>query len=200
VSNPARGWYAVAAGVALVTAVVTGLSGVVRATDLIDEVQGFEHFRGERSTTFTPVQTGEYTVYHEYLTARPGDPYSGNDAPPEAFTITVTSPDGSAVPVRPSGASAYGWGDKKADALVSFDATAGVDYFISADGAYGRLAVGRTIPGAPFYGFGPTLVVAAAVLVACLVGSVVVRSKRRRPAVPPPPPWPDLSRSAPPRM
>src|SRR5262245_59699812 len=124
VSVPGRGWYAVAGGVALVTVVVTGLSGVARATELIDEVESFEHFRGEQALTFTPPESGEYTVYHEYRTARAGDPYSGNDAPPEEFTIRVTTPDanGSEVPVRRSNASAYGWGSKKSNALVSFDA------------------------------------------------------------------------------
>jgi hypothetical protein len=183
--------------VALVTVVVTGVLGVARATHLIDDVQSFEHFRGEQATTFTPAQSGEYTVYHEYRTARAGDPYSGNDAPPEAFTIRVTSGDGSEVPVRRSNASAYGWGDRKSNALVSFDATAGEAYSISAGGAYGQLAVGPTVPGAPLYGFGPTLLIAGVVLLACLVGALVIRSKRRRSAIPPPPRL-DLAGSAPP--
>ena len=199
---PGRGWYAVAGGVALVTVAVTGLLGVARATDLIDEVESFEHFRGEQALTFTPGESGEYTVYHEYRTGRAGDPYSANDAPPEAFTLRVTTPDvnGSEVPVRRSNASAYGWGDRKSNALVSFDATAGEAYFISAGGAYGQLAVGPTVPGAPLYGFGTTLFIAGVVLLVCLAGTLVVRSKRRRPAIPPPPQWPDLSRPAPPRM
>jgi hypothetical protein len=178
--HPGRGWYAVAAGLAVVTVAATGVMGYTRATELIDEVDGFEHFRGEQAATFQAEETGEYTVYHEYRTARPGVPLSGHDDPPEAFTITVTSADGSDVPVRSSGASAYGWGDRKSDALVSFDATAGEEYFVSANGAYGQLAVGPTVPSGPLYGFGPTLVVAALVLVACLVATLVVRSRRRR--------------------
>jgi len=195
---PGRGWYAVTGGVALVTVGVTALLGVARATDLIDEVESFEHFRGEQALTFTPPESGEYTVYHEYQTARAGVPSSGDDAPPEAFTIRVTTPDasGTEVSVRRSNALAYGWGDKKSNALVSFDATAGEAYFISAGGAYGQLAVGPTVPGAPFYGFGTTLFVAGVVLLACLAGTLVVRSKRRRPAIPAPPRWPDPSRPA----
>jgi hypothetical protein len=108
--------------------------------------------------------------------------------------------NGSEVPVRRSNAPAYGWGDKKSNALVSFDATAGEAYFLSAGGAYGQLAVGPTVPGAPLYGFGTTLFIAGVVLLACLAGTLVVRSKRRRPAIPPPPQRPDLSRPAPPRM
>ena len=180
VSHPGRGWYGVAVAVALVTVVVTGMLGVAQAYDLVNDVHGFAHFRGEQSTDFTAQQTGEYTVYHEYRTARAGDPYSGNDAPPEAFAVTVTSAEGTPLPVRRSGASAYGWGDKKSNALVSFDARASSHYIISANGAYGRLAVGPTMPGGSFYGFGSTLL-------ACLAGALVVRSKRRKPAIPPAP-------------
>src|SRR5262245_36930788 len=193
-SYPGRWWYAVAGGVALRAVAATGVVGVSRATDLIDDVESFEHFSGEQSTTFTPATAGEYTVYHEYQTARAGDPYSGNDDPPEAFTITVTASDGSDVPVRRRDSSAYGWGDRKSHALVSFDATAGEQYLISSNGAFGRLAVGPTVPGAPLYGFGPTLLVAGLVLAACLVVSLVVRSKRKAAAAAPPA-WSDMSRT-----
>ncbi|HKE75726.1 MAG TPA: hypothetical protein VKB57_19055 [Acidimicrobiales bacterium] len=183
---------------ALFTIVATGLVGYAQGTDLIHDVESFEHFRGEQATTFSPLTAGEYTVYHEYRTGRAGDPYSNNDSPPEAFTIRVTASDGSVVAVRRRDSSAYGWGDKKSHALVSFDATAGERYDISAGGAYGQLAVGPTVPAGPLYGFGPTLLVAGTVLLACLVMSLVVRSKRRKAATTPPPSWSEASTAPPP--
>lgn len=171
-SAPGRGWYGAAAFVAGATVVITGLAGYVKATDLVQEVEGFEHLRGEQSTTFVPEETGEHTVYHEYQGVRSGMP--------EAFEIVVTAGDGSVVPVTRRGSEAYGWGPKRADALASFEATAGEQYQIHANGASGRLAIGPSIPGPPLYGFGTTLVVAGLVLVGCLCGVVVVMAKRRR--------------------
>lgn len=169
---PGRWWYGVAAVVAMATVMVTAVLGYGRATDLIDQVDDFARFDGPGRATVVVPEAGEYSVYHEYKTSL-GE--GGGDG---GFVVSVTGPDGADVPVRPSSVR-YGWGHRKAQAIVSFAAPASGSYQIEVDGGSSHLAFGRSIPGDTFRGFGGNLLAAAAILVGCMAGSVVVAKRRR---------------------
>ena len=179
-SKPGRWWYVVAGVVAGGTVVGTGVLGVGRAVDLVDEVDAFQRFDGPGSMSVSIVEPGDYAVYHEDLVRAAGQPTDG-------FVITVTAPDGSDVPVRPSSTS-YGWGRKQAEGVGSFEAEQPGNYRIEATGDYGQLAFGRHIPGEPLYGLGPTMLVALAIVAGCAAGSLVVARRRRAGAGSPPTP------------
>lgn len=173
---PSRWWYGLAASVAVATVVVTGIVGYGRAVDLIERVEGFQHFGGS-GTWVSIVEPGEYAVYQEWVERGGGNPYA-TGAPAAEPVITVTGPGGSDVPVRPADVS-YGWGRQQAEAVGTFELPEPGEYRIDATGTEGRLAFGEVIPGSPLYGFGSALLVAAAITVACLVGTFVVAKRRR---------------------
>lgn len=176
-AGPGRGWYGVIVTVIVVTVVVTAVVGYGRAIDLMDEVDGFQRFNGSESASVLVVAPGRHAVYHEHIDATAGDA-SASAGPASEFVITVTGPDGLDVPVAPSTVT-YGWGSRQAEAVGSFDARQPGEYRIEATGDVGQLAFGRSIPGAPLYGFAGVLLLAGAVLAACLLASVVVALRRR---------------------
>ena len=172
-AKPGGWWYGVAGVVAAGAVVVTGVLGVARATDLVAEVDDFQRLDGPGTTSVSVVEPGEYAVYHEEITRG-----VRSTADADGFVLTVVGPDGAEVPVRPSDVR-YGWGSRQAEAIGSFDATQAGLYVVQVDGDYGQLAFGRHIPGAPLYGLGPALLVAAAVVAGCFVGAIVVGRRRR---------------------
>jgi hypothetical protein len=173
---PSGWWYGLAAAIATATVVVTGIVGYGRAVDLIDRVEGFHHFGGS-GTSVSIVEPGDYAVYQEWVERGGGNPYA-TGTPATEPVVTVTGPDGTDVPVRPSSVS-YGWGRQQAEAVGTFEATQPGAYRIDATGTEGRLAFGEIVPGSPLYGFGGPLVAAGAVVIACLVGALVVAKRRR---------------------
>ena len=175
-AGPSGWWYGVAASVATAAVVVTGIVGYGRAIDLIDRVQGFQHFSGS-GTSFSIVEPGEYAVYQEWVERGGGNPYA-TGAPAAEPVISVTGPGEVDVPVRPSDVS-YGWGRQQAEAVGTFEVTQPGEYRIDATGTEGRLAFGEVIPGSPLYGFGGALLLAAAIVAACLVGTLIVAKRRR---------------------
>jgi hypothetical protein len=175
-TGPGGGWYGILAGVAVATVVVTGLVGVGRATDLRRQVDGFEHLDGGGGTV-SIVEPGDYAVYHEWVERGGGNPYA-TGTPAAEPEITVFAPDGTTVPVRPSGIS-YGWGSEQAEAVGTFAVTEPGQYRIEAAGTEGRLAFGEKIAGGPFYGFGAALLLAGLIVAGCAVAAVVVARRRR---------------------
>ena len=85
-------WYVVAAVVAMVALGVTAAEGLGRVTDLVDEVESFQHFESPGGTQVQVGTPGRYAVFHEERLTRSGGPRG-------TFAVRVTGPDGTDVAV-----------------------------------------------------------------------------------------------------
>jgi hypothetical protein len=172
--SPGRGWYAVAALVAVATLAVTGALAFGRVTELVDRVDGFTRFNAPGGANVEVSDPGHYGVYHEYLR-----PTAGPGSPDSEFGLTVVGPDGAAVDVRPSDVT-YGWGSRRGAAVGEFEAEQPGSYQVVASAGAGQLAVGERMPGGLLRGFGGPVAAASAVLAGCAILALIVGARRRR--------------------
>jgi hypothetical protein len=170
---PGRGWYALIVAVVVGTVVVTGVLGVMRATDLVATVEDFQRFdaTGDRSVWID--EPGEYAVYRERLG---GGVSPASESTASETALAVMGPDGADVPVVPSTVR-YGWGSRQGEGIGSFLAEEPGEYRIRST-VPGGLAFGPRIPGSPLYGTGGLLLIAGLVLVACILAAVALAARR----------------------
>lgn len=179
-SPPGRIWYIVALVIFL-----AGMAGMAAflLTRLMSMDSGLTRFVVPGEQTLT-LEAGSYTIFHEPQGVVDDKIYAGGSI--EGMTVSVTGPDGRAVPLSAAGSGRYSFGGHTGFAVFDFTAASAGQYVIAgsyADDASGPqtvLTVGAgflsglltTIFGALGIAFGGAII-ASIILIRTLV-------KRRR--------------------
>jgi hypothetical protein len=190
--GPSKWWFLVAGLVAVGGIALAILIFVVGLMNFFDRIEGFQRV-DVPGTAQVVLGTGGYSVYHEYTGASSdiGIGFVGMPA------VTITSPSGDAVDLRPYTTNVtYSGSGYEGEGILTFDADEAGTYVVEASGEPGsEVAIGRGI-GAGMVGTVVGAFVAGGVgILAGLIVAIVVgvrRSQNRRsrmgPFGPPGPP------------